>query len=41
MKDIEREKLVKIIEELKQENIKLKEKLYGKPKEVIKHVKNI
>lgn len=41
MKDIEREKLVKIIEELKQENINLKEKLYGKPKEVIKHVKNI
>ncbi len=41
MKDLEKEELVKIIEELKQENIKLKEKLYGKRTECIKHSNTI
>ena len=39
--ELEREELIKIIDALKQENISLKEKLYGKPKKIIKNIKEI
>ena len=39
--ELEREELIKIIDALKQENISLKEKLYGKPKKMIKNIKEI
>lgn len=41
VEELEREELIKIIDALKQENISLKEKLYGKPKKMIKNIKEI
>ena len=41
VEELEREELIKIIDALKQENISLKEKLYGKPKKIIKNIKEI
>ena len=41
VEELEREELIKIIDVLKQENISLKEKLYGKPKKMIKNIKEI
>ena len=41
VEELEREELIKIIDALKEENISLKEKLYGKPKKIIKNIKEI